>query len=274
MQTQKSKIVSLAVAALVMLLPGLHLADAQQPTNLPRIGFISAGDPKSTSSLDEGFRQGLRDLGYIEGKNVLVEYRYAQGKVDRYPGFVAELVQLKVDVLVAIALTSIRAAKQATTTIPIVMITTADPVATGLIDSLARPGGNITGLTRLTRELGGKRLELLKEAVPRVSRVGVLMDVDAPGPAIAFKEYEAAAKALKISLQSIEMRGSNPDFEVAFDVAIKGRASGLVVISGSLFNNNGKRIADLATKNRLPSMHERSDYVEAWWPHVLCNERR
>jgi putative ABC transport system substrate-binding protein len=187
---------------------------------------------------------------------------------------VAELVQLKVDVLVAIALTSIRAAKQATTTIPIVMITTADPVATGLIDSLARPGGNITGLTRLTRELGGKRLELLKEAVPRVSRVGVLMDVDAPGPAIAFKEYEAAAKALKISLQSIEMRGSNPDFEVAFDVAIKGRASGLVVISGSLFNNNGKRIADLATKNRLPSMHERSDYVEAWWPHVLCNERR
>jgi putative ABC transport system substrate-binding protein len=149
----------------------------------------------------------LRDLGYIEGKNILVEYRYPEANVERIQNLVAELVQLKVDVLVVITLTSIQAAKQATKTIPIVMVTTQDPVASGLVDSLARPGGNITGLTRLTRELGGKRLELLKEMVPPVSRVGVLWNADLTGIAIGFKEYEVAARALKIQLQSLEVRG-------------------------------------------------------------------
>ena len=149
-------------------------AQAQQPTKVPRIGYCRTGDPNNPGPLVEAFRQGLRDLGYVEGKNILVEYRYLEGNRDRIPGLVAELVQLKVDVLVATSPPAIRAAKQATKTIPIVMVTTQDPVATGIVDSLARPGGNITGLTRLTRDLSGKRLELLKEVVPRISRVGVL----------------------------------------------------------------------------------------------------
>ena len=164
-------------------------AEAQQPEKIPRIGYLSGtGDPTNPEPQVEAFRQGLRDLGYVEGKNILVEYRYAEGKPDRIPSLVAELVQLKVDVLVATAPPAIRAAKQATKTIPIVMVTTQDPVATGLVDSLARPGGNITGLTRLTRDLSGKRLELLKEVVPRISRVGVLWDADAATATTAFKD--------------------------------------------------------------------------------------
>ena len=171
---------------------------------------------------------------------------------------VTELVQLKVDVLVSQALPVIRAAKQATKTIPIVMVTTADPVAAGLVDSLARPGGNVTGLTRLTRELSGKRLELLKEVVPKVSRVGVLRDV-----ATDFKEYETAAGALKLQLQSLEVRSPNPDFEGAFQAAAKGRVSALVTLSGALTVSYTKRIAELAIKKQLPSMHERNEFVEA-----------
>jgi len=152
----------------------------------------------------------LRDLGYIEGKNLLVEYRYAEGNQDRISGLVAELVQLKVEVLVVGAPASIRAAKQATKTIPIVMLSSVDPVAAGMVDSLARPGGNITGLARLTRDLSGKRLELLKEVVPGMSRVGVLRDTDDPASPIAFKEYEAAAGALKIQLQSLEVQRPTP----------------------------------------------------------------
>jgi putative tryptophan/tyrosine transport system substrate-binding protein len=172
-------------------------------------------------------------------------------------------VQLKVDVLVLSALPAIRAAEQATKTIPIVMVTTQDPVAIGLIDSLARPGGNITGLTRLTRELSGKRLELLKEMVPKISRVRVLWDADDRGGAIGFKEYEAAARALKIQLQSLEIRGPNPDLEGAFQAATKGRVNALITITNPLLARYPKRIADLAIKNRLPSMYERAEYVEA-----------
>jgi putative tryptophan/tyrosine transport system substrate-binding protein len=188
--------------ALCMMLIALCVpAEAQQPTKIPRIGYLdTSGDPSAPSGRLEAFRQGLRDLGYIEGKNILVEPRYAEGQLDRFPSLVAELVQLKVDVLIVSALPAIRAAQQATKTIPIVMVTTQDPVATGLIDSLARPGGNMTGLATLGRELSGKRLELLKETVPRLSRVGVFWDENAPGPKIGFKEYESAARALKIQL--------------------------------------------------------------------------
>jgi len=239
-------------------------ADAQQPKRVPRIGFLSpAGDPYTPSRPREAFRQGLRDLGYIEGKNIVVEYRYAEGNPDRLLSLVHELVQLKLDVLVLISLQSIRAAKQATSTLPIVMVTTVDPVATGLVDSLARPGENITGLTTLSRELSGKRLELLKEAVPGTSRVGILLDADNPGAAISFKEYEAAARALKIQFQSLEVRGPNPDLEGAFQAAAKGRASALITITNSMLSRYRKRIADLAIKNRLPSMYEESWYVEA-----------
>jgi putative ABC transport system substrate-binding protein len=176
---------------------------------------------------------------------------------------VAELVQLKVDVLVIRSLSAIRVAKQATKTIPIVILTNVDPVATGLIDSLARPGGNITGISLLTRELSGKRLELLKEAVLGISRVGVLRDADSAAAAIDSKEYEAAARALKIQFLSLEVRGPNPDYEGAFQAAAKGRASAIIAISGPLATSYPKRIADLAIKYRLPSMHEGRQLVEA-----------
>jgi ABC-type uncharacterized transport system substrate-binding protein len=240
---------------------------AQQPPKIPRIGYVSgSGDPKAPGPLVEGFRQGLRDLGYVEGKNILVEYRYTveAGGLNRIPGLVTELVQLKLDVLVATSTLAIRAAKQATKTIPIVMATPTDPVAAGFVDSLARPGSNITGVVSLTRELSGKRLELLKEAVPRISRIGVLWDGNAaPGPAIAFKEYEAAARSLKLDFQSLEVRGPDPDVDGAFQAAAKGRANALIVVRNSTVERHSKRIVDLAVKNRLPSVWEGSEFVEA-----------
>jgi putative tryptophan/tyrosine transport system substrate-binding protein len=193
----------------------------------------------------------------------LFEYRSQEGKADRGPSLVAELIQLKVDVLVLVTSPAIRAAKQATKTIPIVVVTTADPVATGLVDSLARPGGNITGITRITRDLSGKRLELLKDVIPTTSRVGVLFQAGSTSGYIHFKEYETAARALKIKLHSLGVRGQNPDFEAAFRVAVKGRVNGLITITNSLTNFYRKEIAALAIKHRLPSMYERSTNVEA-----------
>ena len=257
---QKTKIIWVLIAVLVT---AVSFARAQQSKKVPRIGFLSATSPSSISALTEAFRQGLREHGYVEGKNILIEYRYAEGKLDRIPSLVAELVQLKVDVLVTPAFPAIRAAKQATKTIPIVMLSNVDPVATGIVDSLARPGGNITGLARFTAELSGKRLELLKEMVPGISRVGVLWDADDPGGGIGFKEYEAAARALKMQLISLEIRGPNPDLEGAFQAAAKGRASALITVRSPLLLRYPKRIADLALKNRLPSMYEGSDFVEA-----------
>jgi putative ABC transport system substrate-binding protein len=235
-------------------------AQAQQPTKIPRIGFLpGSGEPSTPGPHVEAFRQELRDLGYVDGKNILVEYRYIQGKSDRVPSLVAELVQLKVDALVLVTPPSIRAAKQATKTIPIIMVTTQDPVAAGIVDSLARPGGNITGLTRLTVELSGKRLELFKEIVPGMSRVGVLW----PQGSFGFREYEPAARALKIQLHSLQVQRQNPDIEGAFRDATKERVNGLITVTNSLLNPYTKRIADLAIKNRLPSMYETSYYVEA-----------
>jgi putative tryptophan/tyrosine transport system substrate-binding protein len=197
----------------------------------------------------------------MEGKNILLEYRYSDGRNDRMPSLVAELVKLKVDILVSGVGPAIRAAQQATKTIPIVIVAAGDPVATGYVKSLARPGGNITGVTRLTRELGGKRLELIKEIVPATSRVGVLWSAS-DGLRTNFENYETAARALKIPLQSVEVRGPNPDLEGAFQTVAKGRVSALIAISTSLLNRYDKRIAALAIKNRLPSMYERSDNVE------------
>jgi putative ABC transport system substrate-binding protein len=247
-----------------VLLTTVSIAEAQQPTKMPRIGYVSPlGDPKTPGPSVEAFRQALRDLGYIEGKNIVIEFRYTEGKGDRNPSLVAELVQLKVDVLVVPGPGGISAAKQATKTIPIVIVSQDDPVAAGYIDSLARPGGNITGLTRLIRELSGKRLELLTQVVPKISRVGILWDSNSQtSMPTVFKDYEAAARALKIQLQSLEVRGSN-DFEGAFRAAAKGRTKALIVIRNPLHSRHQKQIADLAIKNRLPSMHETSEYVEA-----------
>jgi putative ABC transport system substrate-binding protein len=250
----------LSAVLTILFLAAVDPAQAQQPTKVPRIGFIG---PPTTDARTKAFREGLRDLGYIEEKNILVEYRYVGGRVDRYRDFAAELVQLNVDVLVAVPFQGIRAAKEITKTIPIVMVTTQDPVATGIIDSLARPGGNITGLARLTRELGGTRLELLKEVATKLSRVGVLWAADDEGSAIGLKDYEGAARALRIPLQSLGVRGPKPDLERAFGEAAQGQVTALIAIRGSLLNRYQKPIADLAIENRLPSIFEGSDFVEA-----------
>ena len=173
----------------------------------------------------EAFRQGLRDLDYVDGKNIVIVHRYAEGRLDRMPPFVHEFVQQKVDVIIGVNNVVIRAAEKATKTIPIVMISSVDPVAAGYVESFARPGGNITGLAWLARELSAKRLELLKEVLPKLTRAAILWDADGPGPAVAFKEYTAAAPAFKLDLQSPEVRGSNPDFVGAFE-ARKDRPHG------------------------------------------------
>jgi len=260
----RRKVIGIALSAVLYALCGS--ADAQQAAKVPRIGYLTGTSAPTITTSDinaDAFRQGLRDLGYIEGKNIQVEYRYAEAREDHVPSLVAELVQLKVDALVSPYRPAIRAAKQATKTIPIVMVTTGDPVADGLVDSLARPGGNITGLTRLTRELSGKRLELLKEVVPTISRVGVLLDADSTTAGNAFKDYEAAARALKITLQSLKVRSSNPDFEGAFRAAAKERVSALITLRTVLLIDNRKRIAELAIQDRMPSMSEGSVFVEA-----------
>jgi putative tryptophan/tyrosine transport system substrate-binding protein len=252
------KIMLLALCSL--LLAPSFLAEAQQPKKIPRIGYAaSGGDPNNPGRLVEAFRQGLRDLGYIEGKNIVVEYRYPGTNRDPGPGVVAELIQLKVDVLVSSSAGAIRAAKQATKTIPIVMVASFDPVETGLVDSLARPGGNITGVARLTHELSGKRLELFKEAVPRISRVGILAATGSP----SLREYEPAARALKISLESLEVNGPNPDLEGVFQAAAKVRVNALIAVASRSINRFTKQILELSIKNRLPSMLEVSARVEA-----------
>ena len=238
-----------------------HLAGAQQPAKVPRIGYIAPTGPENTNYA--AFLRGLRDLGYIEGKNILVEYRSMEGNRDRIPSLMAELVQLQVDILVSPNAPTILAAKQATRTIAIVMVVNTDPVASGLVDSLAHPGGNITGITRLTRDLSGKRLEVLKEVVPGISRVGVLEDADAPVQSKAFKDYDAAGRALKIQLQSLEVRGPNPDLEGAFRAAVKGRVRALIATQTTVLVPYPKKIADLAIKHRLPLMFESSRTVEA-----------
>jgi putative tryptophan/tyrosine transport system substrate-binding protein len=253
----------------VMLLCVALIAEAQQPMKVFRIGIATGrSEANNPGPQVEAFGQGLRALGYIEGKNILIEYRFLEGNPDVYSKLVVELVSLKVDVLVLFgSLPAIRAAKQATKTIPIVIVTTQDPVGTGIVNSLARPGGNITGVTTLQRELSGKRLELLKDAVPGISRVGALVNATqlgkGPDEINDFQWYEVPARALKINLQSVELRGPNPDFKGAFQAVTAGRATGLITVQGSLLNRYQKQIADLAIKNRLPSMHERSDYVEA-----------
>jgi putative ABC transport system substrate-binding protein len=256
-----NKRVKLVAFALCAMLCALSFpVEAQQPKKVPRIGFVSAGNLDRPGTQVEAFRQALNEVGYTEGKNILVEYRHISGRTDQIPRLVTELVQQKVDVLVLRAQPSIRAAKQATKTIPIVMVTTQDPVAAGFITSLAKPGGNITGVTTLQRELSGKRLELLKEVLPGISRVAALMNATSIND---FKMYEAPARNLKIQLQSVGVRGPNPDLEEAFQAAIKARAGALIAISNAVLNSHAEKIAELAIKNRLPSVCEQSDYVEA-----------
>jgi putative tryptophan/tyrosine transport system substrate-binding protein len=236
-------------------------AEAQQPKKVPRIGLLSTVSSSSIASRIEAFRQGLRELGYIEGKSVVIEYRWAEGKLDRLPALVAELVRLKVDVIVSAGPLPTRAAKEATVTIPIVMTTDTDPVGNGFVASLARPGGNITGLSSLAPEISGKQLELLKEVVPKLSHVALLGNSTEPGNAQLLKETELAAGALAVQLQYLDVR--NPkDIETAFRAASKGRADAVLVLTSQVFTSHRKQLVELAVKNRLPVTYFRREFVE------------
>ena len=239
-----------------------QIAYAQQPKKVLRIGFLGATSPSIESTRIEAFRQGMRELGYVEGKNIAIEWRWAEGKFDRLPDLAAELVRLDVDVIVTGGSTSTGAAKQVTTTIPIVMAQVNDPVGSGFVASLARPGGNMTGLSTLAPELSGKRLELLKEVVPKLSRVAVFGDSTTPGNAQALRETEPAAKAFKVPLQYLDVLGAK-DIESAFREASKGRADAVLVLGAPILISQRKQIADLAVKNRFPGMYPSSEFVES-----------
>lgn len=256
----KEKFLVLIISSFI--LGALNSANAQQTTKtIPRVGFISSttGD----SPMFDAFQQKLRDLGYVEGKTVVIEHRFAEGRLDRLPTFVHEFVQQKVDVIFAANNVVIRTAKEATKTIPIVMLSSIDPVAAGYVEDFARPGGNVTGFTHLSRDISAKRVELLKDLLPKLSRVGILWDGNGPGPAVAFKQYEAAARAFKLELRSLEVRGPNPDFVGAFQAAKTARLDALIVVANPVMGQHAKEVFGFATKNRLPSLTEGTRYVEA-----------
>ena len=255
-----------AVALIVTLAFGVLAAplaiEAQPPAKVHRIGWLGVGSPPVAGHLVEAFRQGLREVGYVEGKDIVIEYRWAEGRFERLPELAADLVRLKVDVVFAVNMPAVLAARDATKTIPLVTAAAVDPVESGLVASLARPGGNITGLTtNAGPEIVGKQLELLKEAVPKVSRVAVLWNPNnrAAGPSL--REAEVAARSLKLQLQLLEVR-SPDEFESAFSAMTRERAGALLVVTDGMFFFNRTRLADFATKSRLPAMLGYREYVE------------
>ena len=246
-----------------MLLAPCFPAQAQQPTKVPRIGWLGAGSPSDQLARTDAFRQGLRALGYVEGKNIVIEYRQAEGKFDRLPALAAELVRLKVDVIVTGGGPGTRAAKEATSMIPIVMANDPDPVADGVVASLARPGGNITGLSNYYPEISGKQLEFLKETVPRLSRVAVLGDSTRPGESQMRRGLEVAAVALKVQIQYQETL-TLKDIEIAFRAASRERAEPVLsTVPGPVANPHRRQIAELAVKSRLPAIYRSREDVEA-----------
>jgi putative tryptophan/tyrosine transport system substrate-binding protein len=257
----------MVVTILIWLLATVSLttappADAEQAAKVPRIGYLGAATLSAIPERIEAFRQGLRELGYVEGKNIVIEYRYAEGKLDRLPALAAELVRLKVDVIVTAGPTITRVAKEATVTIPIVMANDGDPVGNGFVASLARPGGNITGLSTFAPELSGKRLEILKEIVPKLSRLAVLGNSPDPGNGQNLKEVELAAKAFGVKLQYLDVLISK-DIEAAFRAASKERTDAVLVLQSSVLVSHRTQLADLAVKSRLPAIYYRSQFVEA-----------
>ena len=237
-------------------------AEAQQTTKVTSIGYLIGPSLSANAARIEAFRQGLRELGYVEGKNIVIEYRYADGNLDRLPALAAELVRLRVDIIVSSGPPSTRAAKDATVTIPIVMGFDNDPVVNGFVGSLARPGGNITGLATLAPELSGKRLELLKETISKLSRVAVLGTSTNPGNAQSLKETELAAGSLRVQLQYLDVRDPK-DIETAFRAASKGRADGVLVLQSPVINSQRMKVVELAVTSRLPATYPQTDYTEA-----------
>ena len=236
-------------------------AHAQQPTTVPRIGYLSPTSPSVSPSRIEAFRQGLRELGYVEGKNIVIEYRYAESKLDRLPALAAELVRLKVDVIVTSNQEPTRSAKTATVTIPIVMARDTDPIGNGFVASLARPGGNITGLSSMAPEISGKHVELLKEIVPRLSRLAVLGASNTPGNAQLIREIENAASAFRVTPQYLDVL-TVKDIEPAFRAASKGRADAILVLGSGIYASHRKQVVDLTVKNRLPAIFRSREYME------------
>jgi putative ABC transport system substrate-binding protein len=237
-------------------------AEAQQPTKIARIGFLVDGTPSTQSTRIQAFRQGLRDLGYMEEKNIVIEYRYAAGVADRLSNLATELVSLKVDVIVTAGTPEALAAKKATKTIPIVFASVGNPVGSGVVDSLSQPGANVTGLSSFAADLSGKRLELLKEAFPKVYRVAVLWYPSNASSALGWREIQAMAPSLGVQLQSVEVRVSS-DFDSAFQAVIRERAQAILPHTGSLATNNRARILDFAVKNQLRAMYGDTAFVEA-----------
>jgi putative ABC transport system substrate-binding protein len=257
----KRKITVLTLCAMLFAL--CFPAQAQQTTKIPRIGYLALASLAALSTRIELFRQGLRELGYVEGKNIIIEFRSAEGKLDRLPAVAAELVRLKVDIIVTPGAAGTRAAKEATVTIPIVMTQVGDPVGSGFVASLARPGGNITGLSTLAPELSGKRLELLKEVVPKLSRVAVFGTSTLPDNSQRLREVELAAGAFGVKLQYLDVLDPK-DIETAFRAASKGRAEAvLMMASGPVLNPRQKEILELAVKSRLPVIYTGRSFVEA-----------
>jgi len=253
--------VSVCLLLTAWLLTSGHV-EAQEPTKIPRIGFLSSLSPSSITARTESFRRGLRDLGYVEGKNIVIEWRYAEGNADRLKELAAELVRLKVDVIVTGGPAVNRPAKEATATIPIVLSFDNDPVGNGFAASLARPGGNITGLSTHYPEISGKQLELLKEIVPRLARVAVLGNSTVPGNEQALKETELAAGAFGVKLQYLDVQ--NPkEIETAFRAASKARADAVLVLGSQVVTSNAKQFAELAVKGRLPAIYWSPEFVEA-----------
>jgi len=246
----------------IFLLASVHLAWAQQPGKVPRIVILPPGPISERVHLWEAFRQGLRKLGYVEGQNIILVFPSGEVKPERLPHLAAELVSLKVDVIVAAAIVAVQAAKEATKTIPIVMPVASDAVETGLVASLARPGGNITGLTLISSQLSGKRLELLKEVVPRLSRLAVLSNPTSAAVPPQMRETEVTARALGVQLQPLEVRGPD-DFERVFQAATKERAGALITLDDALLFTQRTRIVKLAAKSRLPAIYGFREFVDA-----------
>jgi putative tryptophan/tyrosine transport system substrate-binding protein len=257
----RAKILVYAFPALI--LATIHLAEAQQPKKVPRIGWLTTGFLSTMSARQQAFQQGLRELGYVEGKNILIEWRGADNIPERRRALAEELVSLKVDVIVTGGSDAARVAKEATSTIPIVMASSNDPVGDGFVASLARPGGNITGLSQLSPELNGKRLEILKEVLPKLSRLAVFWSSSGVGQEQVRKEIERAASAFGVKLQYFDVL-TTKDIEPAFRAAVKGQADAVLeTISGPIRSAHQKELAELAVKHRLPVMRERPEHVEA-----------
>jgi ABC-type uncharacterized transport system substrate-binding protein len=272
----KKKSVVLTLCAVLVAL--CSFAQAQQPTKISRIGRLAIASQSAESARIEAFRNGMRDLGYVEGKNIVVAWRFADGKLDRLPAQAAELVRLKLEIIVSSGSTPTRAARAATSTIPIVMCNDNDPVGDGFVASLARPGANISGLSNFAPELSGKRLEILREVLPKLSRVAVMGTSTNPAYAQVIKEVELAAKALGVKLQNLDVLDSK-DIEAAFRAASKGRADGVLVLTSATLVPQRVQLAELAVKNRFPVMYSNSQYVEAgglmfYGANVLDLDRR